>query len=329
VNAAFRPDYRTAPTFGSAPFYATLGVCLWTAGAGTVFALLRTQHKRFVRSLGVLSSEANGVWRSNAVAAPMLVGIWRPRIVVPVDFEARYSADEQSLVLAHERSHLERADIWVNTAAAGFLCLTWFNPLVWVHPLTERIAMLKHSPPGFFRHVAGITVALALTLSGAYTVWASASGLTQETSVLLVDLAVTVSDSSDQGSTQVTSLASEYLVNSGEARNYASVAPFDTQCIASLPGDVRPSSGSGQALVKSAPLPAAGQILLECIIRRDRQIVATPSLITRDGEPAKVDFENADRSTHYMIEFTATASKQKIAAARKLAAERASARTPE
>ncbi|MGD3580303.1 M56 family metallopeptidase, partial [Xanthomonas citri pv. citri] len=42
---------------------------------------------------------------------PVSVGLWRPRIVLPMDFDTRYSAAERTLILAHERLHLRRGDL--------------------------------------------------------------------------------------------------------------------------------------------------------------------------------------------------------------------------
>jgi hypothetical protein len=59
------------------------------------------------------------------------VGAWRARVVVPIDFEARYSPEERILVLAHERAHFARRDAAINVFATGWLCLAWFNPLMY------------------------------------------------------------------------------------------------------------------------------------------------------------------------------------------------------
>jgi len=63
-------------------------------------------------------------------AGPASVGLFRPRIVLPHDFAARYSPAEQALVLAHESAHIARGDLHANLAAALLQCAFWFNPLV-------------------------------------------------------------------------------------------------------------------------------------------------------------------------------------------------------
>jgi beta-lactamase regulating signal transducer with metallopeptidase domain len=61
----------------------------------------------------------------------MLVGGWRPKIVVPSDFDTRFSVAERGLILAHERAHLQRNDALTNAIASGLVCLFWFNPLMY------------------------------------------------------------------------------------------------------------------------------------------------------------------------------------------------------
>ena len=92
---------------------------------------LTSRQRAFVRSLGRLVVSPDGIFRSERIAAPMLVGAFRPRVIVPVDFEARYSERDRLLMLAHERAHQERGDALVNSLAAGWLCVFWFNPLLY------------------------------------------------------------------------------------------------------------------------------------------------------------------------------------------------------
>ena len=65
--------------------------------------------------------EGNRVW--DALGA-------YPDEPVPADFAARYSADEQDLIIAHERQHAARHDPAANALLALLQCAFWFNPLM-------------------------------------------------------------------------------------------------------------------------------------------------------------------------------------------------------
>ena len=111
--------------------YVVVGLTIWAAGVATMLGLLLHRQQAFVRSLGKLTPEFGTTQRSAAIVAPMLVGAWRSRLILPVNFESQYSKTERELMLAHERAHLLRRDVLVNAIAAGWLCLFWFNPLMY------------------------------------------------------------------------------------------------------------------------------------------------------------------------------------------------------
>ena len=108
----------------------------WLAGVVLMAFMLLRQQRRFVRGLGQLQRRDDGCWQAQATAGlPALVGLWKPRIVLPAGFERLYSAQEQRLVLLHERTHLRRGDVFVNALLAALQCIYWFNPLL---PLALR-----------------------------------------------------------------------------------------------------------------------------------------------------------------------------------------------
>ena len=126
LPAAPAATSAAAPAFDAMPWLAVA----WLLGlAGSALLLLR-QQRRFVRMLGRLSDVSERTVRAQATAGcPALVGAWRPRIVLPADFEQRYNAAERELILAHERAHMARGDAQLNALAAALRCLNWFNPL--------------------------------------------------------------------------------------------------------------------------------------------------------------------------------------------------------
>jgi beta-lactamase regulating signal transducer with metallopeptidase domain len=175
----------------------------WGLGVAVVVllgALAQLRYRRRMRGARPWREIASRwpVWIAvDPGTGPALVGAWRPRIVLPADFAARYDACEQTLVLAHEEAHARRRDGWWSLCAFAVLALCWPHTLAWfswwlfrrdqefacdaavmrihharrrhyaeamlktqpagtalpvgctwspVHPLTERIAMLKYKP---------------------------------------------------------------------------------------------------------------------------------------------------------------------------------------
>ncbi|HEV2532405.1 M56 family metallopeptidase [Phenylobacterium sp.] len=91
-----------------------------------------------VWAAGVAISLVHLVWRQRQFgraaregrAGPAVIGVLRPSIVKPSDFEGRYTEREQLVVLAHERTHIARHDPRINAAVALARCVNWFNPLI-------------------------------------------------------------------------------------------------------------------------------------------------------------------------------------------------------
>jgi len=105
---------------------------LWGLGCLAVLAYFTSSQRALRRSLGALELQADGTYRSRASKQAMLIGVWRSKIVIPNDFETRYSAGERTLILAHEHAHLERGDALTNWVALVHVCLFWFNPLIYL-----------------------------------------------------------------------------------------------------------------------------------------------------------------------------------------------------
>ncbi len=111
---------------------ASIAVAIWGLGALCVFLAFFVQHRRFLASLGTMEMR-HGVARPTSPnvskLGPLVFGLWRPVVVLPLDFRQRYTARERSLILAHERSHLLRRDPVANVICAALQCIFWFNPL--------------------------------------------------------------------------------------------------------------------------------------------------------------------------------------------------------
>ena len=112
------------------PWPATLAAA-WALGALAYGALLAARQVRFasaVRAGAAATVNGTSVVRSaRDDIGPAVVG---RVIILPSDFEARFTPAEQAAVLAHEAQHLARGDAVTNAVVSLIQCLCWFNPLV-------------------------------------------------------------------------------------------------------------------------------------------------------------------------------------------------------
>ncbi len=105
-------------------------LALWLAGVACVALIQIRRQRGFMRSLGTLDRRGDVARSSSPATGPALVGLLRPLIVLPSDFDQRYTPAERVLILAHERTHARRGDGLANLGCAIIQCLWWFNPLV-------------------------------------------------------------------------------------------------------------------------------------------------------------------------------------------------------
>lgn len=133
--AAVHPTQSLTPTLP--PLLVTrVLLALWAGGVLIHLGVLALRQFRFVGALGRLQRRADlgaRVFEAESSAhGPAVIGVLRPVIVTPADFEQRFSGEEQAIVLAHERAHMAQGDPLINAAAALLQCLNWFNPLIHV-----------------------------------------------------------------------------------------------------------------------------------------------------------------------------------------------------
>jgi beta-lactamase regulating signal transducer with metallopeptidase domain len=110
---------------------------LWTLGAwgagAAIFALYLVALQRvFVNSLGILSGSGCLLRAEHSMGCPAVIGVLRPKVILPADFRSRYTRLERLLIISHERTHLRRGDAGWNALAAVMRCIFWFNPLIHV-----------------------------------------------------------------------------------------------------------------------------------------------------------------------------------------------------
>jgi beta-lactamase regulating signal transducer with metallopeptidase domain/nitrous oxidase accessory protein NosD len=82
---------------------------------------------------------AHGLGRTNPpdmivadrIASPFLIGLFRPRIVLPTDLVERLKPQEVEDVLLHELIHWKRRDLWVAWLQIPVQAAFWFHPFVW------------------------------------------------------------------------------------------------------------------------------------------------------------------------------------------------------
>ncbi len=105
---------------------------VWLAGAAGVLAVQLARYaafRRHTRRWSAPAGEYEGipVQICALLSAPVLVGLARPRILLPEGL----TGEKRAYALAHESAHAKRRDLWYKALLLWVCALHWFNPLVW------------------------------------------------------------------------------------------------------------------------------------------------------------------------------------------------------
>lgn len=117
---------------------ATILLVIWAAGALVMLALHLAAHHRFLRKALaegqplLVDGVTIDIVATRAVDGPMATGLVNPLILVPHDFEARFTPEQRRFALLHEQLHHKRGDIWASAVALIAASILWFNPFSWL-----------------------------------------------------------------------------------------------------------------------------------------------------------------------------------------------------
>ncbi len=108
--------------------WTAVGTVLWCAGMAVLLLYGVISYVNLRRRLRGAVRTEDGVFETDAVRAPFILGLFYPTIYLPPGLEG----EPLRYVLAHERFHLRRGDHAVKLLAFVLLTVHWFNPLVWL-----------------------------------------------------------------------------------------------------------------------------------------------------------------------------------------------------
>jgi len=135
-----RESLSGAATAGASWRGVLLGV--WVTGCLALWLAVAWRYRRLVRAACATCRIDEGparvsvqtvpdLYSTDETTSPMLLGVLRPRIVLPESIIARLSAEELRIVLAHELAHWRRRDTWIGWLQVFVQGVFWFHPLVW------------------------------------------------------------------------------------------------------------------------------------------------------------------------------------------------------
>ena len=101
---------------------------IWILGVLALLIYAVVSFVKLKKSIKGATELEKGIFESGAVSSPFILGIFNPRIYLPINMDK----ETKQYVLDHERAHLKRADHILKPLGFVILALYWFSPLVWI-----------------------------------------------------------------------------------------------------------------------------------------------------------------------------------------------------
>lgn len=124
---------------------------LWACGGFVFLAAVVWRYRKLVRAIDGSEPIEEGPTRvlleqialelglsktpdlisTSAITSPFLLGVSRPRIVLPANILADFQETELRAVLTHELMHWQRRDTWIGWLQVLVQGVFWFHPFLW------------------------------------------------------------------------------------------------------------------------------------------------------------------------------------------------------
>ncbi len=130
VNPMISESLAPDPVTGIHPVQTRVSVVavIWMAGVAVMLLYALISYLRLKRDIKTAIRIQPGVWKSDRIASPFVLGLIRPHIYLPFTM----AESDIDYVLAHERAHIARRDHLTKPFGYLLLSLHWYNPVMWI-----------------------------------------------------------------------------------------------------------------------------------------------------------------------------------------------------
>ncbi|MBQ4847594.1 M56 family metallopeptidase [Pseudoalteromonas sp. MMG005] len=127
----------------------TLLVCVWLVGCiwrsvSVLQSFIRTrrllktcQGIEHAHVCNLITNTRVKLYSSKQAASPMVVGLIKPKIIIPKNIVTQLSTEQLTPIILHELAHIQRNDIWFNYLQEFIAIAFWWSPVIRI--LNNRI----------------------------------------------------------------------------------------------------------------------------------------------------------------------------------------------
>ncbi len=130
LNPVISETFQTGVISGaySPEFWLQVASVVWLMGFAAMLIYTVATYMLLRHRVDTAIWQRENIYRSEYVATPFVLGIFRPRIYLPFGIDG----NDLDHVIAHEKAHISRKDHWWKPMGFLLLALHWFNPLMWL-----------------------------------------------------------------------------------------------------------------------------------------------------------------------------------------------------
>ncbi|MBO5228903.1 MAG: M56 family metallopeptidase, partial [Lachnospiraceae bacterium] len=163
------PSETTATVLDKEQIFEIFSV-IYIIGVSVAALFYVAQHIIIRRRIATAVKGKGNVWFSENISSPFVIGIIRPRIILPYDL----TDEEMVYILKHERTHIRHHDPLIRLLGILCIILHWWNPFVWVavHKMNQDMEMfcdeaaLSGATPADKKAYAGTLLSFSVKRSG-------------------------------------------------------------------------------------------------------------------------------------------------------------------
>ena len=101
---------------------------IWLSGLSILFGHMLYSYFALKRKLRLSIIFEDNIWLAENIDIPMVFGLIRPKIYLPLSMEF----EDSSYVIAHEKMHVKRKDGLIKMSVYIVCLIHWFNPFIWI-----------------------------------------------------------------------------------------------------------------------------------------------------------------------------------------------------
>ncbi len=126
ISQAFRPE--PGASINPLHIFTEIAGYTWLLGLIVMILYAGISIVKIQRAMRESIHVRDNLYACDFVQSPLILGFFRPRIYIPPNMDTK----TENLIVAHEKTHIQRGDHFWKPLGFVILSIYWFHPLCWI-----------------------------------------------------------------------------------------------------------------------------------------------------------------------------------------------------